>query len=42
MLAKFESRGGGAPPEMKPALDVARKKIQARIDEVEKAKGKKG
>jgi predicted Zn-dependent peptidase len=42
MLAQFESRGGGAPPEMKPALDVARKKIQARIDEIEKAKGKKG
>jgi predicted Zn-dependent peptidase len=42
MLAQFESQAGNAPPEMKPALDVVRKKIQARIDEVEKAKGRKG
>jgi hypothetical protein len=27
---------------MKPAIDVVKKKIQARIDELEKAKGKKG
>jgi len=42
MLAQVESQAGGAPPEVKPALDVVRKKIQARIDELEKAKGKKG
>ncbi|HEV8611221.1 MAG TPA: pitrilysin family protein [Thermoanaerobaculia bacterium] len=42
MLAQMESQPAGAPPEMKPALDVIRKKIQARIDELEKAKGKKG
>ncbi len=42
MLAQVDSQAGGAPPEVKPALDVIRKKIQARIDELEKAKGKKG
>jgi len=42
MLAGIESRAGSSPPEMKPAIDVVKKKIQARIDELEKAKGKKG
>jgi predicted Zn-dependent peptidase len=42
MLGQMESQAAGAPPEMKPAMDVIRKKIQARIDELEKAKGKKG
>ncbi len=42
MQGQMEGQAGGAPPEMKPALDVIRKKMQARIDELEKAKGKKG
>jgi hypothetical protein len=42
MLAGIESHAGSSPPEMKPAIDVVKKKIQARIDELEKAKGKKG
>jgi len=42
MQGQMEAQAGGAPPEMKPALDVIRKKMQARIDELEKAKGKKG
>ncbi|MDQ5872641.1 MAG: hypothetical protein M3547_10620, partial [Acidobacteriota bacterium] len=42
MQGQMETQAGGAPPEMKPALDVIRKKLQARIDELEKAKGKKG
>src|SRR6266536_922435 len=42
MLAGIESRAASSPPEMKSAIDVAKKKIQARIDELEKAKGKKG
>ena len=42
MLAGIESRAGSSPPEMKPAIDVVKKKIQARIDQLEKAKGKKG
>ena len=41
MLSQMESQSANAPPEMKPAMDVVRKKIQARIDELEKAKGKK-
>jgi predicted Zn-dependent peptidase len=41
MLSQMESQSGNAPPEMKPAMEVVRKKIQARIDELEKAKGKK-
>jgi predicted Zn-dependent peptidase len=42
MQGQMEAQAGGAPPEMKPALEVIRKKMQARIDELEKAKGKKG
>jgi predicted Zn-dependent peptidase len=42
MLGQMESQSAGAPPEMKPAIDVIKKKIQARVDELEKAKGKKG
>ncbi len=42
MLGQMEAQSASAPPEMKPAMDVVRKKIQARIDELEKAKGKKG
>jgi predicted Zn-dependent peptidase len=42
MQGQMEAQAGGAPPEMKPALDVIRKKMQARIDELEKAKGSKG
>lgn len=41
MLSQMESQSVNAPPEMKPAMEVVRKKIQARIDELEKAKGKK-
>ena len=42
MLAQIESQAAGAPPEAKPAIEVVKKKIQRRIDELEKAKGKKG
>ena len=42
MLGQMESQSAGASPEMKPAMDVIRKKVQARIDELEKSKGKKG
>ena len=42
MQGQMEAQAGGAPPEMKPALDVIRKKMLARIDELEKAKGSKG
>ncbi len=42
MLGQMESQSAGAPAEMKPAMDIIRKKVQARIDELEKAKGKKG
>ena len=40
MLSQMDSQSAGAPPEMKPAMEVIRKKVQARIDELEKAKGK--
>jgi predicted Zn-dependent peptidase len=42
MQGQMEAQAGGAPPEMKPALEVIRRKMQARIDELEKAKGTKG
>jgi predicted Zn-dependent peptidase len=42
MLGQMESQSAGAPAEMKPAMEIIRKKVQARIDELEKAKGKKG
>ena len=42
MQGQMEGQAGSAPPEMKPALEVIRKKMQARIDELEKAKGTKG
>jgi predicted Zn-dependent peptidase len=42
MLGQMEAQSANAPPDMKPALDVVRKRIQARIDELEKAKGNKG
>ncbi len=40
MAAQMDASSGSVPAEMKPAHDVVRKKVQARIDELEKA-GKK-
>lgn len=42
MVAQMDAQAAAVPPEMKPAHDAVRKKVQARIDELEKAKGKKG
>jgi predicted Zn-dependent peptidase len=42
MAAQMDTQTAAVPPEMKPAHDVVRKKVQARIEELEKAKGKKG
>ena len=41
MAAQMDSQTAAVPPEMKPAHDVVRKKVQERIDELEKAKGEK-
>jgi len=42
MAAQMDAGAGSVPPEMKPAHDVVRKKVEKRIGELEKAKGKKG
>jgi predicted Zn-dependent peptidase len=42
MVAQMDAQTAAVPPEMKPAHDAVRKKVQARIDVLEKAKGKKG
>jgi predicted Zn-dependent peptidase len=41
MVAQMDSQTAAVPPEMKPAHDVVRKKVQERIEELEKAKGEK-
>jgi predicted Zn-dependent peptidase len=41
MLGQMDAQTAAVPPEMKPAHDVVRKKVEKRIDELEKAKGKK-
>jgi len=41
MLAMMEAQGASAPPERKAAMAAVKKKIEARIGELEKSKGKK-
>ncbi|HEY7368474.1 MAG TPA: pitrilysin family protein [Thermoanaerobaculia bacterium] len=41
MLQRFDAQAGSAPAEMKPAMDAARKKIEARLAALEKAKAGK-
>lgn len=41
MQASLDAQAGSVPPEMKPVFDVVKKKVQARIEELEKGKEKK-
>jgi predicted Zn-dependent peptidase len=42
MAAQMDAGAASVPPEMKAAHEVVRKKVERRIGELEKAKGKKG
>ena len=41
MQTSLEAQAASVPPAMKPVFDVVKKKVQARLDEIEKGKEKK-